>query len=97
MTLATESRQIMSGVYIGYPNDGFFCGASSAQKKKTTFLKIEHNLPYIFSGLMLLTHHSISSILYLRSGDYFIDTFSKETWLAVGMNGTSSTPKGTKC
>ncbi len=60
----------MSEIYIEYRKNGFVCGPSSAKKK--------HILQ-----LNSFSHHNVSGILSRRSGYYFVDILSKETWMVV--------------
>ncbi len=72
-----------------------FGGPHQHKRINPVFFKIKHILPYIFRKLMFLRTTMLAEYCP-RSGDYFSDSFSKEMRLAVGMNATSSTPKGTK-
>ncbi len=81
----------MSEYKLSTPNTDLFGGPHQYKRK------VKPDLPLSFLKLMFVTHHCVSRILSGRSGDYLIDTFSRETWLAVSMNKTGCTPKGTKC
>ncbi len=83
----------MTETYIDLGH-GCVCGASSAQKKKNHVLKDKTRLTPNFK--VLFSHHDVRKILSRRSGDYFIDIFSKDTSLAASMNEANSKLKGTK-
>ncbi len=90
MTIAHESRKIKSGLNIEYLEKRIcFWGLNTTKETTQVFFKIRHDLHKIFSKLMLYTHRNVSRILQPRSGDYFIDIFSKGTCLAVSMNEPS--------
>ncbi len=46
---------------------------------------------------MPFSHNNVSRILSRRSGYYFVDICSKETWMVVSLNEKSSAPKGMQC
>ncbi len=50
-----------------------------------------------FPYINVFWQHSVGRTLSRRSGYYLIDIFIKETWMLVGMNEISRTPKGITC
>ncbi len=71
-------------------------GPHQHKRNNPRFSIKKHDLPYIFPKLILFSHHNLSRQHSRRSGYYFIDIFTKETWMGVSMNEASSTPKAMK-
>ncbi len=73
-----------------------FEGPHQHKRNNPRFYTLNTINPTFFATKFFFSHQHVSRILFRRSGYYFSDIFSKETWMVISMSETSSTPKGMK-
>ncbi len=75
--------------YIPHKMD-LFVGPHQHKRNKPRFYT-QNTIYLTYSAIeYFFSHHNVSRIQFRRSGYYFIDIFSKETWMVVSMNEVSS-------
>ncbi len=87
----------MRGIYIENPKKWICLWAVISTKETTQVFKHKTRLTLHFLQINVFSRPNVRRILSRISIYYFVDISSKETWMVVSMNETSSAPEGMKC